>query len=119
MQVSQLHLHLFAQFLIQCPQGFIQQHHGWAVDQGAGQGHPLLLPAGQLSRVTVGHGFHLHQPQGFDDAIAHLGRPHPPNLEPKGNVVFDGHVAKQRVALEYRIDRATVGRYLAHIGALD
>lgn len=42
----QLHLHLLAQLLIQCRKRFVQEKHGWLIDQGAGDGHPLLLSAG-------------------------------------------------------------------------
>ena len=34
--------------------GFVGQHHGRLVDQGAGDGHPLLLAAGKLVGIMVG-----------------------------------------------------------------
>ena len=40
-------LHVLAQPHIQRPQGLIQQQHLGTVHQGAGNGHPLLLSAGQ------------------------------------------------------------------------
>ena len=48
--------------------GFVRQHDGRIVDEGAGDGHALHLPAGKLGRALV----HLiHQA----DAVKLLGRP--------------------------------------------
>ena len=38
---------------VQIGQGFIKQKHLWIPDDGATQGHPLALTAGQLSRLAV------------------------------------------------------------------
>ena len=46
LDLFQLHLHLFAQLLVQCAERFVQQQHLRAQDQGAGQGHALALAAG-------------------------------------------------------------------------
>ncbi len=40
----QLYLHVPAQFSIERRQGFVQQQDGRAIDQGPGEGDPLLLP---------------------------------------------------------------------------
>jgi len=47
-------LHLDAGQRVQRTQGFVQQQQAWLVDQRAGQGHALLLPAGQGRRPLVG-----------------------------------------------------------------
>ena len=52
-QCAKFFTQLFAQFVIQIHQRLVQQHQGGSLGQGAGQGHALLLTAGQLGGVTV------------------------------------------------------------------
>ena len=42
----QFHLHLLAQFEIQCAQRLIEEKHLWMVDQGAAESDTLTLSAG-------------------------------------------------------------------------
>ncbi len=46
-------LHVFPQSQIQRTQGLVQKQHLGSVDQGAGNGDPLLLPAGQGGNFSV------------------------------------------------------------------
>ncbi len=108
LQVFEVALHLFAQFEIQGAEGFVQQEHGRPVDKGAGQGHALLLSAGQ----SVGHAFHqpfqLHQAQGLGDALFYLVLGQFLTAQPEGHVVVHVHVREQGVALENRVHFALV-----------
>ena len=47
LHVFQLQLHLLAQLQVQGAQGFVQQEHLGLVDQRPGDGHTLLLSAGE------------------------------------------------------------------------
>ena len=48
LQVLQFNLHLAAQLAVEGGKRFVQQQHRRPVDQGAGEGHALLLAAGQF-----------------------------------------------------------------------
>ncbi len=64
----QLVLHILAQLQVQGAQGLVQQQDLGPVHQGPGDGHPLLLPAGELGdpalfkALQVDHLQHLHDP---------------------------------------------------------
>ena len=61
-------LHVLAQTQVQCAQRLVQQQDLGPVDQGPGNGHTLLLSAGQggdgalFKTVEVDHVEHLHHP---------------------------------------------------------
>ena len=48
----ELNLHVLAQLQVQSAQRLVQKQHLGAVHQGAGDGHPLLLTAGELVGVV-------------------------------------------------------------------
>ena len=52
LQVLELELHLLPQLEIECAERLVQQQHPGAVDQRAGQRHPLLLPAARAGAAT-------------------------------------------------------------------
>ncbi|MNV99268.1 hypothetical protein D3C71_1946100 [compost metagenome] len=53
LQFFQLELHLLAQFQIQRTERFVEQEHTRLIDQRAGDGHALALPAGKLRGLTL------------------------------------------------------------------
>ncbi len=58
--------------LVQRPGGFIGEQDARAGDEGTGQGHALLLAAGQLSRVVAGAVREAHLGQHLIDPRAVL-----------------------------------------------
>ncbi|MNR14016.1 hypothetical protein D3C85_1304640 [compost metagenome] len=44
LQVLEFYLHAFSQFQIEGAERFVEQKEPWAIDQGSGQCHTLLLP---------------------------------------------------------------------------
>jgi hypothetical protein len=60
LQRFQLVLHLLAQLVIQRRKGFIEQQQARFVDHRAGDGHALLLAAGELVRFALGKRLQLH-----------------------------------------------------------
>jgi hypothetical protein len=46
--------HLLPIVSIEMGSGFVGQHEGRAIGEGAGHGYPLLLPAGEPRRPVVG-----------------------------------------------------------------
>ena len=59
--VSQLQLQRVAQVPVQGGEGLVQQQEPGLVDQDARQGHPLLLPAGELVGLVQFQALQLHQ----------------------------------------------------------
>src|SRR2546427_3599565 len=55
---------------VQVARGFVGENDFWIVHQRAGDGGPLLLPAGKLHRPVPGAIFHLHQFERLDGALA-------------------------------------------------
>ena len=70
-------LHLLAQLLVQGPQGLVHQDQVRLEHQGAGDGHTLLLTAGQLRRAAaaeIGQFDHLQRAGdlGRDLGLGHV-----------------------------------------------
>jgi len=111
-QMLDFELHMLAKLLVQGAKRLVHQHQFGVEDQGAGQGDPLLLPAGQLRRTPVRELAHLHHVQRAGDARLAFVLAHPADLQRKGQVLSDGHVRKQRIVLEHHADPALVRRHL-------
>ncbi len=60
LQRFQFVLHLLAQLVIQCRKRLIEQQQTRFVDHRAGDGHALLLAAGELVRFALGKRLQLH-----------------------------------------------------------
>ena len=108
----ELILHVFPQPHVQGAQGLVQQQHLGLVHQCPGDGHPLLLSAGQRRDLPV-----LEAPQGHDlqhlhDALIHLRFRQLADPEPEGDVVVYVQMREQRVFLEYGVDLAAIGRHV-------
>ena len=79
LDLLQLVLHLLAQVEIEGAQGFIQQQHVRSHRQGAGQGDPLALAAGQLMGLLSrgpGQIDHLEELQGAPFRLPAGNAPH-------------------------------------------
>ena len=83
--------HLLGGHRVQCGHRLIRQDDLGVLGQGSGQGHPLLLAAGQLIRPDIGliQNAHLIQALQGQDLILLAKRPqqHPP----KGHIRHPGH----------------------------
>jgi hypothetical protein len=104
--VAKLDLDLLAQLAIQRAQRLVEQHDLGLEDEGAGEGDPLLLSAGQLARPSPLEAREADETQGFLDPPPDLGLPEAPHRERKGDVVEHRHVREQGVALEHQADVA-------------
>ena len=61
LNVHQLELGVFAQFLVEGAQRFVQKQQLGLLGQGTGQGHALALAARELVRLAPGQLRELHQ----------------------------------------------------------
>ena len=73
--------------------------------QGPGQSNPLLLTAGNLAGPAVLEFLHLYKPQHLLDPGFNLRFGLALHFQAKTNVLTNGHMRKQRIALEDRVDR--------------
>src|SRR5471032_280071 len=110
MQVLDLHLHVFAQLLVQCTQRLVHQDQLRLEHQCTRQSHTLLLAAGQLRRVAMGEGVQLHHAQYPFDPLADLALVQTAHRQRKAQVFRHGHVREQGVILEHHADIPLVRR---------
>ena len=108
-----------AQLGVEVRQRLVQQEHGRVDDQGAGQRHPLLLPARQLPRQPLLQRVEPHQAQRFPHPRVALGAADPAHLQPERDVGGHVHVREQRVGLEHHAGVARVRRLARHVLAAD
>ena len=114
LQALELDLHLLAQLQVQGAQGLVQQQHLGVVDQGPGDGHPLLLAAGEGVGLALFKPGQLHQGE-------HLGHPALDLVlgdlldgQAVGHVVEHRHVGEQGVVLEHGVHVPLVGLLALH-----
>ena len=111
-QVFDLHLHVFAQLLVEGTEGFVHQHQLRFEHQRAGQCHALLLAAGELRRVALGERIKLDHAQYAFDPLADIGLAQAPHRQRERQVLGHGHVRKQCVVLEHHADVALMRRHV-------
>jgi hypothetical protein len=119
LQVLELQLHALAQFHVQGRERLVEQQQFRLIDDGASQGHALLLPAGQRAGKAILQGFQADHRQGFARLDPGLGAIDPLAPRSVGDVFQDGHMREQRVVLEHGIQRPTVRGQATHILAID
>ena len=117
LEALELELHLLAQLEIERTQRLVEQQDLGSVDQGAGDSDALLLATGQLVGLAPLKAAELHQIEHFHHALANLVLGNLLHLEAVGDVVEDGHVRKQRVALEHGVHVALERLLIGHVGA--
>ena len=86
---------------VQVGQGLIKQKHRGFDNQGTGQGHPLLLAAGELVGHPLLHALQAHQLENLGDLLPDGGFVQLPQLQAVGYVVIDIVMGQQGVALEH------------------
>ena len=109
----QLAAHPEPQELVERRQRLVEEQHARIGDQRAGERDALLLAAGELRRHAVGEGGHVHHASSISAtrgvALLLAVAAH---LQIEGDVVADGEMREERVALEHQ-RRAALHRRLA------
>src|SRR5690606_11230346 len=119
LELLYLDLDLLPQLKVERAQRLVEQEHFGRTDEGARQGDPLLLSAGELIGFA---GFKARQAQHRQrafDRLFYLGRPHLLHFKAKRDVFIDRHVGKERVLLKDRVDRPQIRWLLPHLDAVD
>ena len=126
----ELILHVLAQPQVQGPQGLVQQQHLGSVHQGPGDGHPLLLAAGELVDAAVLKALEAHHFQHLQHPLSDLRlgdlyldllllpillhRLRLADAQAEGHVLKDVQVGEEGVALEDRVHLPQMGRNVIH-----
>ncbi len=85
---------------VQGRHGFVQQQQGGRRRQRARQGHALLLPARDLSRILSSRAGQPYQRQHFLDAVGDVVAMRALAAQAVGHVLGHGQVGEQRIGLE-------------------
>ena len=112
LDAADLGAHGHAQLGVQVGQRLVKKQHARLHHQRAGQGHALLLAAGELVGHAAFHAAHLHQVQHGLNPLLDLGLGNLPELEAVGHVVKHIVMREQRIALEHHGGVALVGGQL-------
>ena len=73
LEVLQLQLHVLAELGVEGREGFVEKKDFGAADEGAGQGHPLTLPSGELVRFSCFQILKGNQSESLEHAAFPLG----------------------------------------------
>jgi hypothetical protein len=111
----QLLAHLYADLRVERGERLVHQQYLGLEDQGPGDGHALLLAAGELARVLLLVAVQREEGEEFrdlflDGPVRDLAEP-----QPEGEVLEHGHVRPEVVALEHHGRRPLLGRQLRDV----
>ena len=114
----QFDLHVLAHLEVQGREGLVQQQDLGLVHERPGDGHALLLSAGQgvhVALLVVGHRDHL---EDLAHAAVDLVGGHLLQFQAEGDVVIDVQVREERIALEHRVEGTLVRRDAGDVPAV-
>ena len=103
-------LHVLAELEVQRAQRLVQKKDLRPVHDGPGDGHPLLLAAGEGIHRALAIAGQVDQGQGFLHPLRELRLRHLGDAQAEGHVLEDIHVGEERVFLKYGVDLPFVGR---------
>ncbi len=109
MDAADLRPRLDAQLGVEIRQRLVHEDQRRLDDDGAGDGHALLLAAGELSGQLVLLAGELHEPERMRHARRAVGGRDAAHPQAEADVLGDGHVRKQRVVLEHHAEAALFG----------
>ena len=101
---------LFAQLGVEVRERLVEQEKVRIVDDGPGERDALLLAAGKLVRIALGHPVEPDFAQGGERPRADLGRRDLPQPQRIRHVLEDGLVGPQCIGLENEPETALLGR---------
>ena len=115
LQALELDLHLTAQLEVERAERLIEQQQLRLEREGAGDGDALALAAGELAGHAPRVLAHLHELKHLAHALVDGAFIHAAQAQAVGDVLFDVHMGKERVALEDGIHRPLFGRQVGHV----
>ncbi len=115
LEAADLAPHLEAKLGVQVGERLVHQAHGRLGDDGAAEGHALLLPAGELGRLALEERAQTEEIRDAREPRAALGRRHMPHAQAEHDVLRDRQVGKERVGLEDHGQLALGRRQVGHV----
>ena len=97
---GKLGAHLHAQLCVEVRQRLVEEEELRLTHDGTADGHTLLLPAGQLARLALHQRLDLQDARRLRHAPGHFRFRHLEILQAESEVLGDGHMRVERVALE-------------------
>jgi hypothetical protein len=119
LQVDELELHFLAQLGVEGGERLVEQQHRRMGDQRSGNGHALLLAAGELVRVALAETGEPHVLERLGDLAGDLRARRSGHLQGERDVARHRHVREQRVALEHRAYRPRLRRPVGEVVAVE
>ena len=118
-EALQLGTHVDTELCVQVGQRLVEEQQLGLGSNCTGDGHALLLTAGKLVGVAILQLVDTHELKGLHYLFLYLGMRHLFDLQTECNVVVNGHVGPQSVALEYQIQVTLAGFHIVSIGSVD
>ena len=115
LQPLQFDLHLAPELQVERAERLVQEEHFRLVDDGAGDGDALALPAGHLGRHAVFVSGELDEFQGLSDRLADLRFLLSLDAQAVADVRADVHMGKKGVVLEDRVDVPLLGHRVGDV----
>ena len=115
----QLVLHVLAQAQIERAQRFVEQKDLRPVDERAGDGHTLLLTAGQARHPAVLEALETDDLQHLGHAVVDLRFRHLCDPQAERDIVIHVQMREQCVALENGVNLPFIGRYVVDALAVE
>ena len=108
LDLVELCLHVLPELRVQGRQRFVKEQHLRFRHQGTGNGHALLLAAGERGDRALLEAGQRHQPEHFGDFPFDLGIGNFLHAQGEGNVLEDIEMGEEGIALEHGVDIAFV-----------
>ena len=118
-QLAHQPTHLHPELDVKLGERLVEQQHLRLQDQRPGQGHPLLLAAGQLAHPTPGECGQLDPLQHLGHPVADQGTGDPSHPQTEADVVCNAEVREEQRSLEDDPDGAALGGYVPDAPAVE
>ena len=119
LQLGDLAAHHHAQLGIEVRQRFVHQEHLGLAHHRPAHRHPLALPARELARSAIEQFLELQLVGHLQHPFVALGLGHLRDAQRVGEVLADGEMRVQRVALEHHRDVAVLGTEVVDLAVAD
>ena len=107
--------HFQAQAGVEVGKGLVEQKQAGVLHQRPGDGHALLLAAGELGGMALHHRIHVDELGDIHGALEALGLGHLLHFQREADVLQHRHVRVERVILEHQADAALFRGHVGHV----
>ncbi len=119
MQLGDLDARVDPERRIEIAERLVEQEHGRLAHDGAADGDPLALPAGEVARPAIEVRGELQRLGGAAHAPVDLRPVRLGEAQAEGHVLVDAHMRIERVGLEHHGDLALGRRHVVDLAPAD